>query len=65
MSWTLHNKQPENQPQNNYQKTYANGIHQIVKECDPLKGSIAKAWMHIPQENAPMWTQLINEWYKK
>ncbi len=44
---------------------YDNDIHQIVEECDPLKG-IASTWMHIPQGNAPLWTQLTNEeWYKK
>jgi hypothetical protein len=63
MSWTSH-RRPRNQPQNNYQKAYANEIHQIVEECDPLEG-IASTWMHIPQESAPLWTRLINEWYEK
>jgi hypothetical protein len=44
MSWTAH-RGPRNQPQNPYQKAYANAIHQIVEECDPLKG-IASTWMH-------------------
>jgi hypothetical protein len=63
MSWTSH-RCPRNQPQNNYRKAYANAIHQIVEECDPLEG-IVSTWMHIPQESAPLWTRLINEWYEK
>jgi hypothetical protein len=63
MSWTSH-KRPGNQPQTNYRKTYSKAIHQIVEECNPLTGA-ADTWMHIPQDDAPRWTQLINEWYER
>jgi hypothetical protein len=36
------------------------GPCQIVEECDPLEG-IASTWMHIPQGNAPLWTQLTDD----